>query len=57
MVLPVQGSFHVPQALAGHVVFGAQQVWWSELEHCSPLPQLVEQFTTVPVHGSLNVPQ
>ena len=56
-MLPEQGSFQVPQTLAGQVVFGTQQVVWSELEHCSPLPQFDVQLTTVPVHGSLNVPQ
>jgi hypothetical protein len=57
IVAPEQGSFHVPHTLAGHVVFGVQQVTWSELEQSSPLAQFEAQFTTVPVHGSLNVPQ
>jgi hypothetical protein len=57
IVFPEQGSFQVPQTLGGQVVFGTQQVEWSELEQTSPLAQLVAQFTTVPVQGSLNVPQ
>jgi hypothetical protein len=56
-VAPVQGSFQVPQAFAGHAFAGVQQVAWSAFEHCSPVSQFVAQSTDCPVHGSVKVPQ